>query len=31
MPASIGVSNSRLANLWAQTATRYKNNPLRLV
>jgi endoglucanase len=26
LPGSIGVSNARLANLWAQIATRYKNN-----
>jgi endoglucanase len=26
LPGTIGVSNARLANLWAQIATRYKNN-----
>ena len=26
LPGTVGVSNTRLANLWAQIATRYKNN-----
>lgn len=27
LPGTVGVSNSRLANLWAQIALRYKDNP----